>query len=60
VETSAIVAVTLQGADQGDITTIVETATAAAEQVEDAQTEVEDPQALEEFVAARAITAIRR
>jgi transposase len=51
VETGAIVAVTLQGADQGDTTTIVETATAAAEQVEDAQAEVEEPQALEEIVA---------
>ena len=51
VETGAIVAVTLQGADQGDTTTIVETATAAAEQVEDAQADVEEPQALEEIVA---------
>jgi transposase len=51
VETGAIVAVTLQGADQGDTTTIVETAIAAAEQVEDAQAAVEDPQALEEIVA---------
>jgi transposase len=51
VETGAIVAVTLQDADQGDTTTIVETATAAAEQVEDAQADVEEPQALEEIVA---------
>ena len=51
VETGAIVAVTLQGADQGDTTTIVETAIAAAEQVEDAQADVEEPQALEEIVA---------
>jgi transposase len=36
-ETGAIVAVTLQGADKGDTATIVETAVAAAEQVEDAQ-----------------------
>ncbi len=36
-ETGAIVAVTLQGADEGDTTTIVETAIAAAEQVEDAR-----------------------
>jgi transposase len=50
-ETGAIVAVTLQGADQGDTTTISETATAAAEQVEDAQAEIETPQALEEIVA---------
>jgi len=51
VETGAIIAVTLQGADQGDTTTIVETAIAAAEQVEDAQADVEEPQALEEVVA---------
>jgi transposase len=51
VETGAIVAVTLQGADHGDTTTIRDTATAAAEQVEDAQADVEEPQALEEIVA---------
>jgi transposase len=50
-ETGAIVAVTLQGADQGDTTTIVETATAAAEQVEDAQAGVPEPQPLEEIIA---------
>ncbi len=50
-ETGAIVAVTLQGADQGDTTTIVETATAAADQVEDAQADVKDPQPLEEIIA---------
>jgi len=50
-ETGAIVAVTLQGADQGDTTTIVETATATAEQVEDAQADVKDPQPLEEIIA---------
>jgi transposase len=50
-ETGAIVAVTLQGADKGDTTTIVETAIAAAEQVEDAQAEVEEPQPLEEIIA---------
>src|SRR5438094_8066218 len=42
-ETGAIVAVTLQGADQGDTTTIVETATVAADQVEDAQADVKEP-----------------
>ena len=46
-DTGAIVAVTLQGADQGDTTTIVETVTAAAEQVEDAQRDGEAPQALD-------------
>jgi hypothetical protein len=51
VETGAIVAVTLQGADEGDTTTIVETTIAAAAQVEAAQAEVEDPQRLEEIVA---------
>jgi transposase len=49
-ETGAIVAVTVQGADQGDTTTIVETAIAAAEQVEEAQADVEEPQPLEEVI----------
>ncbi len=51
VDTGAIVAVTLQGADKGDTTTIIETAIAAAEQVEDAQADVPDPQVLEEAIA---------
>jgi transposase len=50
-ETGAIIAVTLQGADAGDTTTIVETATAAADQIEDAQADVDEPQALEEIIA---------
>ena len=50
-DTGAIVAVTLQGADTGDTTTIVETAIAAAEQIEEAQAAVEDPQPLEEAIA---------
>ena len=50
-ETGAIVAVTLQGADQGDTTTIGETATAAANQIEDAQADVAEPQPLEEIIA---------
>jgi transposase len=50
-ETGAIVAVTVQGADEGDTTTIVETAIAAAEQVEDAQADVQDPQPLKEIIA---------
>jgi len=45
------VAVTLQGADRGDTTTIRQTAVAAADQVEDTQAYVDDPQALEEIVA---------
>jgi len=49
-ETGAIVAVTLQGADEGDTTTIIETAIAAAEQVEEAQTAVKEPQPLEEII----------
>lgn len=49
-ETGAIVAVTVQGADQGDTTTIVETTIAAADQVEEAQADVEEPQKLEEIV----------
>jgi transposase len=50
-ETGAIIAVTLQGADEGDTTTIVETAIAAAEQVEDAQAGVPEPQPLAEIIA---------
>src|SRR5215203_7165577 len=50
-DTGAIVAVTLQGADAGDTTTIVETAIAAAEQIEDAQADSEVPQRLEEIIA---------
>ena len=50
-ETGAVVAVTLQGADEGDTTTIVETLTAAATQIEAAQQQVDDPQPLEEVVA---------
>ena len=42
-ETGALVAVTLQDADQGDTTTIIETAIAAAEQIEDAQAAVQAP-----------------
>ena len=49
-ETGASVAVTLHGADVGDTTTIIETAIAATEQVEDAQANVDDPQALDEIV----------
>ena len=50
-ETGAMVAVTLQGADQGDTTTIVETVMAATEQVEDAQAHVEQPHPLEALIA---------
>jgi transposase len=50
-ETGALVAVTLQGADQGDTTTIIETAIAAAEQSEDAQATVQAPEPLAEIIA---------
>ena len=50
-DTGALVAVTLQGADTGDTTTIVETATTAAEQVEAAQADAPEPQAVEEIIA---------
>src|SRR3989442_15488246 len=50
-DTGAIVAVTLQGADEGDTTTIIETAIAAAEQIEAAQADAEAPQPLEEIIA---------
>ena len=59
-ETGAIVGVTVQGADQGDTTTIAETVTAAAEELEavavvtDGQTAV-----IDEVVADKGITAIR-
>ena len=48
--TGAIVAVTVQGADAGDTTTIIETAIAAAEQIEAAQADMADAQPLEEIV----------
>jgi transposase len=50
-ETGAIVAVTVQGADEGDTTTIDETVMAAAEQVDAAQADVDEPQELEEIIA---------
>jgi len=43
--------VTLQGADAGDTTTIIETALAAAEQIEDAQAGVTEAQTLDEIIA---------
>ena len=49
-ETGAIVAVTVQGADEGDTTTIVDTVTAAVEQIEAAQADVDDPQPLAEVI----------
>src|SRR5258708_5285564 len=49
-ETGALVAVTVQGADQGDTTTIVDTVTAAVDQIEAAQADVDDPQPLEEII----------
>jgi transposase len=49
-ETGAIVAVTVQGADEGDTTTIIDTVTAAVEQIEAAQDEVDEPQPLEEII----------
>ena len=59
-ESGALVAVTLQDADQGDTTTIVETAIAAAEQIEDAQAAVQAPSCWQRSSRTRAITAIRR
>jgi transposase len=50
-ETGALIAVTLQDADQGDTTTIIETAITAAEQIEDAQAAVQAPHALAEIIA---------
>ena len=50
VATGAIVAVTVQGADLGDTTTIDETASAAVEQLADAQADVAEPQTLDEII----------
>ena len=50
-DTGAIVAVTVQGADLGDTTTIRETTIAAAEQVGDAQAEADEPQTFAALVA---------
>src|ERR1700688_4342261 len=50
-EAGALVAVTLQDADQGDTTTIIETAIAAPEQIEDAQAEIQAPELLAEIIA---------
>src|SRR5437667_1698839 len=52
-DSGAMVAVTLQGADVGDPTSLVETAIAAAEQVEAAHAESPTPAALTELVADR-------
>jgi transposase len=49
-ETGAIVAVTVQGADEGDTTTIVDTVTAAIEQLDAAQPDSDTPQSLEEVI----------
>ena len=50
-ETGAIVAVTVQGADRGDTTTIVDTVTSVIAQLEVAQADVDDPQPPEEIIA---------
>ena len=50
-ESGAMVAVTLQGADVGDTTSLVETAIAAAEQVEAAHVASPTPPALTEVIA---------
>ena len=52
-DTGALVAVTLQDADAGDTATLVETAIAAAEQVEAAHATSDMPAALTELVADR-------
>jgi transposase len=52
-DSGAMVAVTLQGADVGDTTSLVETALAAAEQVEAAHAASPTPTALTELIADR-------
>jgi transposase len=49
-DTGALIAVTVQGADEGDTSTILETTRAATEQIEAAQAKVNAPQALEEII----------
>jgi transposase len=49
-ETGAIVAVTVQPADDGDTTTIVDTVLAALEQVDAAQADVDEPQPVKELI----------
>jgi transposase len=49
-DTGALIAVTVQGADKGDTTTLIDTVLAAAEQVEAAQAAVDEPQPLEEII----------
>jgi transposase len=49
-DTGALIAVTLQDADQGDTTTLINTVIAAAEQVEAAHAVTDEPEALQEIV----------
>ena len=50
-DSGAIVAVTVQGADTGDTTTLIETGPAAAEQVEASQPTADEPPEVREIVA---------
>jgi transposase len=50
-DSGAIIAVTVQGADTGDTTTLIETMTAAAEQVEASQPTADAPPEVREIVA---------
>jgi transposase len=52
-DSGAMVAVTVQGADLGDTTSLIETAITAAEQVEAAHAESSTPAALTELIADR-------
>jgi hypothetical protein len=54
----ALVAVTLQGADVGDATSLVETAIAAAEHVEAAHAQSATPAELAEIVADKGYQAV--
>ena len=59
-ETGAIVGVTVQGADQGDTTTIADTVTAAAEELEAVATATDEhTSVIEEVVADKGTTATR-
>jgi transposase len=59
-DSGAMIAVTLQGADVGDTTSLIETAIAAAEQVEAAHAASPEPAALTELIADKRCHRIRR
>jgi transposase len=55
-ETGPMVAVTPPGADQRDATTMIETAIAAEDQIEDAPAQEQAPQTLQELIGRRGLS----